>query len=305
VQASTIRTTKRLLSRALTTIVAALVVIAAISSRPGWYEDVLRWLQPPLRSAAPPKPIARSGPIATPVNITPMRPEGNDSSISSVARLLILVRTERGANSREGFAQIGLSATSPQTYRSGAILANGARLTEIYDHYVTLERDGRAVRLYLQGEGNSDSKATNSILTVGGANELIEAPADSREELTDYLRPSPVFVGGKLSGYSLFAGRKDIAFSQLGLQAGDVLTHVNGEPVSDTSDSLTMLHPLINGEVVSVEIDRQGTSQTLSLDGSVLRAVVTSLSVRAVSLPTGIPDAISSATLSSLLTRDK
>jgi hypothetical protein len=305
VQSSTIPTIKRVLSRAVATAVAALVVISATSAGPGWYEEVLRWLQPAARSAPPAKPAARSGPIGPPVSVTPMRPEGTESSVSAVPLALILVRTQRGRNSREGFAQIGVRADSPQTYTAGALLANGARLMEIFDHYVVLEREGHRARLYLPGEGYGDAGATRALLTVGGIPEPAPAVADSRDELTDYLRPSPVFVGNELRGYALSAGLEATAFSEIGLQPGDVLTHINGKAVSNTSDSLTALHTLIDGEVLTVEVERQGLSQTLSLDGSLLKHAASAQPKPTPTIETDIREAASRVALPSLLPREK
>jgi PDZ domain len=269
-QQSTILRIRRVLSGAVSAGVAAfVVVVAADFARPGWYGDLLRWLQPAPR-LSPSRAATPSVPIGPPVVVTPMRPKGNDSSVSPVSLPLILVRTEPGRNSREGLAQLGVLARSPQTYTAGALLANGARLIEIYDHYVVLERGGRAARLYLQGEENSDTGASRALLSVGGTPEPAPVVIDSENELTDYLRPSPVFVGNELHGYVLSAGRKTDPFSQLGLVSGDVLTQINGTPVSDSSNSLTALHSLMDGEVLTVQVERQGISQTLSLDGSIL-----------------------------------
>jgi type II secretion system protein C len=207
--------------------------------------------------------------------VTPPRPLGTDSSVSPVPLRLVLVRTEIGRNNREGFAQIGVNARSPQTYAAGALLANGARLTQIYEHHVVLERDGRSARLYLQGEPANGSgpqgSAAVDLLTVGGRPAEAPARINSEERLTDYLKPSPVFVAGQLYGYALFAGRNAQVFSQLGLQPGDVITQINGTSVSASSDSLSALESLTQGEALSVVVEREGVAQSLSLDGAALR----------------------------------
>jgi general secretion pathway protein C len=232
-----------------------------------------------------------------------MRPEGNDSSVSPTPLPLILVRTQRGRNSREGFAQIGVNARSPQTYSAGALLANGARLTEIYDHYVVLERDGRIAHLYLQGEAQPDARSARALLTVGGTPGVASVVTNSRNELTDYLRPSPVFVGGELHGYALYPGRKATPFAQLGLQSGDVLTRINSTAVSNSPDSLAALQTLIDGEALTVEVERQGVTQPLSLDGSVFkRAVSTERQATPIDMATAQKVTLSVA-LPSLLTQ--
>ncbi len=296
---------KRFLARAVAVGLGAFVVVVAANFvGPDWYQDLLRRLQPASRSAPPPTVVARSLPIGPPVSITPMRPEGNDSSISKVPSPLILVRTQRGRNNREGLAQIGVRADSPQTYTAGALLANGARLAEIYDHYVVLEHNGHSVRLYLQGEGQPDPRSAQNLLTVGGAPEQAPAVANSQDTLTDYLRPIPVFIGSQLHGYALYAGRKSPGFSQLGLQSGDVLTYIDGTAVSDSSDSLTTLRTLTTGAALTVRIEREGVPQTLSLDGSTLvRLASTDPDVlRPSSLPSR--DVTWSVTSPSLLTRE-
>jgi len=127
--------------------------------------------------------------------------------------------------------------------------------------------------------------------------------ANSQDTLTDYLRPIPVFIGSELQGYALYAGRKALGFSQLGLQPGDVVTSIDGTAVSESSDSLTTLGTLMTGAALTVRINRGGTPQTLSLDGSALvRLASTEPELpRPSSPPSG--DATWSLTSPSLLTR--
>ena len=274
--AQAVRATTRWGFRAASAAVGALAIILALEfGDPGWFEQLKRWARTTPWQVASRLP-ARPDLTRPPVIVTPPRPLGNDSSVSLVPQPLLLVRTQVGRNNREGFAQIGVNARSPQTYAAGALLANGARLTEIYDHYVVLERDGHSARLYLQGEPVSErGPRTDGLLTVGGTPAEAPAQITSKERLTDDVRPSPVFVDGQLHGYALFAGRSSETFSQLGLQPGDVITQINGTPVSASSDSLAALESLTQGEALSVVIEREGVTQSLSLDGAVLKQAST------------------------------
>lgn len=248
---------------------ALAVVLALNFGDPGWFEKLAAWARPAPRVTAA-RPPASPGPIGAPVTVTPPRPVGNDSSVSLVPLPLILVRTQLGRNSREGFAQIGVNARSPQTYAAGSVLANGARLVEVYERYVVLERDGRSARLYRQGEVQPPNPRDTALVTVGGTPPEPAAQLTSRDELSQFIRPSPVFVGTQLRGYALYAGRQPAAFSDLGLEPGDVLTSINGTLVSGANDSLGSLNTLTEGAVLNVVIERQGVAQSLSLDGSVL-----------------------------------
>lgn len=272
-QTSATTKTTRLLSRITTTAgMAVLFFIAAYTAGPQWYEDLKRG-RPPASATQPPRTIARAQPLGPPISVTPMRPVGNDSSVSPIPLPLFLVRSQRGRNNREGFAQIGVRPDSPQTYTAGALLANGSRLTEIYETYVVLEHDGRTTRLYLQGHQESSGRPAEESMTVGGAPEPAVAASGSQDTMTLYLRPSPVFEGDRLHGYAVYPGRISSLFAELGLRPGDVLISLNGDPVSDSSDPVSTLQTLLKGAVVNADIERDGSTQAISLDGRIFLRV--------------------------------
>src|SRR5262249_19786627 len=151
-------------------------------------------------------------------------------------------------------------------------LANGARLTEIYRDSVVLERAGESVRLYVAAASDAGNPSlarntpSNPLSMVGAMGAV--APSDEPPEarLTDYLRPSPVFgedrtdaAGSAVHGYALYPGRNAEVFSQWNLKAGDVLTHINGNSISDASAALASLDTLLEGAALTVQIQREGT----------------------------------------------
>lgn len=268
------RRTQRLLGRVVAPILAALIVAFSLTYTGSDWFDQLRAHWGRSARTAPARELPRSGPVGPPITVTPARPVGNDSSVSPVPLPLILVRTQPGRNAREGFAQIGVNARSPQTYTAGALLVNGARLTEVYTHYVTLERNQHSVRLYLQGEPQPYGESDKRLLTVGGTAAPAPVVADSHNTLTAYLRPSPVFVGTRLHGYALYPGKDPTPFSRLGLEPGDVVTDIDGIAVTKATDSVATLRTLADGAALSVVIERQGKPQTLLLDGAILANVI-------------------------------
>ena len=278
---------KRWVIRVVGAVAAGLIVADVLTYEgSGWFDRLWRIGEPAARGAALVREPAKSGPIGLPIMVTPMRPRGNDSSISPTPLPLILVSTSPGRNSREGSAQLGVNAQTPQTYGAGALLANQARLTEIYARYVVLERDGRAVRLYRQGEPQATSEPTSAItsgedaglLTVGGTPQAAPQPANSHESLTEVLRPTPVFAGQTIRGFALYSGRDPGVFAQLGLEEGDVLTQINGQATRNPTETMAALETLTQGAALSVQIERQGVPKALSLDGS---AVVSALAKHA------------------------
>lgn len=215
-------------------------------------------------SATASRPVNSAGIVAPP-------PVGNDSSVSSVSLPLILTGTMPGRNPREGQVFIGVNRGSPQTYAAGALLANNSRIAEIYTDHVVLEREGQRVDLYLEGTGHhTESKRLAGLLTVGGTTAPPPATVTSHEVLTDYLRPSPVYDGQLLKGYQVHAGQNAGVFFQMGLQAGDVITTINGVPLSEANSAIEQLQQLVRGYAVTAVIDRNGKIETLSLDGALI-----------------------------------
>jgi len=147
---------------------AGILLLATLLALGAWYASGFRGfpVSTPEQSAAT-APAPASRPPTQPSGLAPPAPLGNDSSVSKVPLPLILAGTLPGRNAREGEALIGVNENSPQTYKAGALLINGARLVEIYPKYVVLEKDGRSARLYLQNtKGSAD--ANDAVLAVGG-----------------------------------------------------------------------------------------------------------------------------------------
>jgi type II secretory pathway component PulC len=219
-----------------------------------------------LRAAQRPRPPSPNG-IAQP------RPEGTDSSVSLTPRRLILTATRPGRNAREGTADLGVDERSPQTYRAGAHLANGAQLTEVYADHVLLEREGVSTPLYLRGhEPAGSAEPLHTLAFVGGTSPQIAAHADSHDPLTKDIRVTPVYEGETLEGLEVHANTRSPVFAALGLQPGDRITAIEGMAVTDVAAGLATLRQLSQGAALQVTVERAGRSLPLALDGAVVVA---------------------------------
>lgn len=193
---------------------------------------------------------------------------GTDSSVSPVLQALHLVSTSPGRNAREGTAALGVDIKNPQTYGAGAILANGARLTEIYADYVVLVRGDESTGLYRDGFDAKRRKQDSKLLLVGGVEPEASPVVTTREIVTDYLRPSPVYDGPIIRGFVVYPGTRSGVFSQLGLQGGDVITALNDTPFSDPAQAYEMFRQLTTGVAMTATLERQGKRERLTLDGA-------------------------------------
>jgi Type II secretion system protein C len=255
--------------RALIVVAGSVMTIAVLWATgmvsQDWWHAVQGLKSRPRAVALPTHP---NKPIGVPA---PPAPRGNDSSVSVNPLPLILIQTSPGRNAHEGSAQIGVERDSPQTYQAGAVLENGARLSEIHPDHVLLEKDGRTAALYLQGNRADSTSRAPSLLEVGGVR---QAPPSvritDREVLTDYIRPSPVYDGASLVGYQIYAGAMTGPFVEMGLSPGDVITDIAGTPLNDPTIAWELLRQVASGSVMSAVVKRAGTLQDVTLDGTLI-----------------------------------
>jgi type II secretion system protein C len=264
---------RRMWRRTLACIVIACIALIVIAPRGAHWWQRLGASQPPVQA---PVNVAWWKQTRAKVldGVAPPAPTGNDSSISRVPVSLILTGTLPGRTSHEGYAYIGVSAESPQTYAVGAILANGARLAEVHPDFVVLVKDEQSERLYVKGHRlwPLEAKASSNVLTVGGAPPAEPMIASSHEELTDYIRPAPIYEGPVLVGYQVYGAANSGVFFQLGLQPGDVITALNSVPLSDPESAISQLESLTEGDAMTATVQRQGQLITVPLDGAIITA---------------------------------
>jgi type II secretion system protein C len=215
--------------------------------------------KPAVTQAVPPKVLQQSASSL-----------GVKSSISPTPQRLVLTGTLLGRNSHEGQAFIGIDARNPQTYSAGALLANGAELTEIFKDYVVLHRDGRSVHLYVQGASapGSSAREDDDLLMVGRKVPAKPAAPSSWEVYTDYIVPNPVYDGSVLRGYEVYPGKHAAVFARMGLRTGDLMTSIEGMPLADPSQVQELFRGLARGNSMTALVSREGKIQSLVLDGS-------------------------------------
>lgn len=263
--------------RALSFVGACVLVIAALWGAgfppTQWWVQMQAWLaQPdkPIAEAAASAPPQVTPPAETVVAATPSSeaPSGTDSSVSISPQPLFLITTSPGRNKSEGTAQIGTNPDNPQTYTGGAILANGARLTQIHRDHVILTRGDFSARLELFRRNAPAAPTSNTLLLVGGEQPGQVSIKPTKEILTHYLRPSPVYDGETLRGYQVYAGPKAGVFSRLGLEPGDLITAIDDMPLSDPQQSMELFAQLTRGSAVVATIERKGGTRRITLDGA-------------------------------------
>jgi general secretion pathway protein C len=98
-----------------------------------------------------------------------------------------------------------------------------------------------------------------------GLSEYRDTLMQNPQQLADLVQARPYHRNG-ISGYQINPGRDPALFSRLGLQANDVITMVNGVRLDNPARGLSILQSLRERTQVTVEVVRNGTPQTLSID---------------------------------------
>ncbi len=158
--------------------------------------------------------------------------------------------------------------------------ANGATLHEVYHDRVILNRAGRLETLRLPDELTTTRPTRAAAAPLPGIasptqnqSSLRQVISANASRLTDVLRLAPHVEGGQVVGFRVNPGRNEEAFTALGLQAGDVVTDINGLTLDDPSRGLQAFEALGESSMANVTVLRDGVPQVLVIDTSQLDAI--------------------------------
>ena len=178
-------------------------------------------------------------------------------------------------NQATSMAIISEKGKKGETYFKGDKLPGNAKLHEIYADRVILNRAGKLETLTLKRpEAAIESSAQNTAATTPAP-----APRQPRtikqvkeqfstnplEVLKDTrLRPVNDPKSGQLLGYTLSYTDARLP-SSLGLRPDDIITQVNGVPVTNQKEMISLMQKAGTMTSVNLSVLRDGTPQTLTI----------------------------------------
>lgn len=152
-----------------------------------------------------------------------------------------------------------------KVYAVGAEVPGGARVHEIHADRVLLNRRGTLETLRLPKFGDGSPAPPIEAQPVGAlAVDNLRNQA-ATDELVEIVRPQAVMIDGQLRGFRVYPGRDRQRFAQLGLRAGDLVTAVNGSPLTDMTQSLEALRALAGNSEVSLTVERGDEIETVTV----------------------------------------
>nr|MBP6515117.1 PDZ domain-containing protein [Steroidobacteraceae bacterium] len=153
-----------------------------------------------------------------------------------------------------------------------------AKLKAVYVDRVILDLNGRLEALMLPRLSGAAGPAIVPAAALPGpppgalGDRVRQLAEDQPNLLSQIIRPQPVFAGGQQKGYRVFPGRNRMQFAKLGLEAGDLITAINGTALDDPNRGMEMLRNLSAGDRVTVTVEREGELQQITIDATRIAA---------------------------------
>lgn len=173
-------------------------------------------------------------------------------------------------------AIISDSGNDQKVYTIGDSVGNNTTLHAVYADRVVLNENGRLTNLKLPREfkdapSSGVRRATTSTRQrIDNSQSIQSVVTQNLTKLTDVIRPTPYRVQGQQIGFRVYPGRDRRQFAALGLRPGDIIKDIDGQALSDASQAMQIFQSLGAAEQVTVTIERNGNTETLTLKTSQL-----------------------------------
>jgi general secretion pathway protein C len=177
---------------------------------------------------------------------------------------LILVGVLASTEPQDGRAIIGESTGSARVYTVGATLPGGSRLFEVYPDRVVLDRGGSLETLPLPRQGGTPTSI--GALSPPTTTTPDSAVNSSGDALANAVRWQAVMRSDKPSGVRVYPGSDAQGFTNLGLQAGDLILAVNDTPLADQANGEQFLKTLAGTPQARLTLERNGRTETVTVD---------------------------------------
>lgn len=234
----------------------------------------------PTAEVTPSEPVSRESPLAEVAEVPLFGELGERATpepvVAPETRLrLRLVGLVAGDAPEQGKAIIAERDSPEQLYGVGDAIAGGqARLHRIHPDRVILERDGAYETLWLPRADGTTGGAAPTFRAAPAATPSTSADQpriqrsewlEDPERLLQAVRARPVIQGGMLHGLEVRPTRNARQFQQAGLRPGDVITSVNGMPLSAIENTDQLFADLGGQSQVSIVVEREGQALPLSI----------------------------------------
>jgi type II secretion system protein C len=94
----------------------------------------------------------------------------------------------------------------------------------------------------------------------------VQQTMENPAQFFSQMRALPHFVNGKTDGFSISQVQPGSVFQQLGLQDGDLLTSIDGQPVTNPMQAMGLIQAVKTASAIDLTVNRGGTPTSVHLD---------------------------------------
>lgn len=224
-----------------------------------------------------------------------VQPQASDiEADASDTQLNLVLRGVIGSSAEKAARAIIVAGDKADVYAVGDTLPVGTNVTlaKVLDIRVIINNNGKFESLWMYKDDPNAPKLTSSFIAPENNNtapnfqqrpplyadkgQIYDAPAqvpggstepamaEVTKTLADVVAMSIYREGGQVVGYKIRPGRNAEAFNSLGLQADDIVTAVNGVPLSSPGKIMEIYKSMGSATSANLEIRRGGS--TVNLD---------------------------------------
>ena len=117
--------------------------------------------------------------------------------------------------------------------------------------------DNSSAKIQLKKEGPGKFEVSRS---------EVQQTMENPGQFFSQMRAMPHFVNGKTDGFSISQVQPDSVFAQLGLQNGDLLTSIDGQPVTNPMQAMGLIQAVKTASAIDLTVNRGGTPTSVHLD---------------------------------------
>lgn len=171
-----------------------------------------------------------------------------------------------------------LTARTEEIYRIGDTIKPphpdeiGAKIVEIQRGKVILSRYGIKETLIAYETTTFSARPSPLPAVQTSANRWRVSKSDLASVLRDpgkilkQVRVNPYFEGGRMAGFRVSQIDKDSLADRLGVQDGDIIKQVDGQPINSIEKAIQVYKRVRNKQAVSVDVQRDGQMTTLTYE---------------------------------------
>ena len=196
----------------------------------------------------------------------------SDAANAPVTQMpLVLAGVMATPDPAKGFAFIGESAPAAKFKRVGDPVPGGATLHSVYLDRVMLDRGGRLEALLMPRAASFGAPPPAAAARPPGvptrfAQGVQRMMESNPAAFSEIVRVQMRYDKGSLSGVAVFPGRNRQQFTRLGLQPNDLVTSVNGQPLTDQATARQIFDTISSADQVTLGIIRNGQPQQISVN---------------------------------------